>query len=75
MKRRSPNGETHCKDIAVSVTESISYEKTTLGTETSKYQEEKKENSIPLVAASEKGVAQTSLRTGVVGPQHTKCWR
>lgn len=32
-------------------------QETTLGIETSKYQEEKKENSIPLVAASESGGA------------------
>lgn len=34
-------------------------QETTLGIETSKYQEEKKENSIPSVAASESGRAQT----------------
>ena len=37
-------------------------------TETSKYPEEKKEKSILLVVASEKGIAQTNLRIGVVGP-------
>jgi hypothetical protein len=31
----------------------------TQGTETSKYLEEEKENSIPSVAASESGIAQT----------------
>ena len=36
----------------------------TQGTETSKYLEEKKEKSIPLVAASEKGGAQTRLVWG-----------
>ena len=43
----------------------------TRGTETSKYPEEKKETSIPLVAASEEGRGQTeSLRTlGVVDRQ------
>ena len=35
------------------------YKKATRGTETSKYPEEEKENSIPLVAASEEGRAQT----------------
>ena len=36
----------------------------TPGSETSKYREEKKENSIPLVVASEQGEGQTvSLRT------------
>ena len=39
----------------------------TLGTETSKYQEEKKEKSITLVVASETVIAQTDLRVGVVG--------
>ena len=42
----------------------------TRGTETSKYPEEEKSTEMPLVAASEKGGAQTSLlrETGVVGP-------
>ena len=42
----------------------------TQGTETSKYLQEKKETSIPLVAASEEGRAQTEGRKsrGVVGP-------
>ena len=35
--------------------------KRTRGTETSKYPEEEKENSIPPVAASEEGKAQTSF--------------
>ena len=54
-----------------SMTESIGHEKGTRGTETSKYPEEKKETSIPLVAASEEGRGQTkSLRTlGVVDRQ------
>ena len=38
--------------------------KVTQGTETSKYLEEKKENSIPLVAASEQGTAQTGFIRG-----------
>ena len=42
----------------------IVHEEGTRGTETSKYPEEKKETSIPLVAASEEGRGQTeSLRT------------
>ena len=43
----------------------------TRGSETSKYPEEKKENSIPLVVASEEGRGQTrGLRTpGVAGRQ------
>ena len=45
----------------------------TRGSETSKYPEEKKENSIPLVVASEEGRGQTrGLRTpGVEGRRHT----
>ena len=35
----------------------------TRGTETSKYPEEKKENSNPRVAASERGPAQTGVRS------------
>ena len=46
----------------------------TRGSETSKYPEEKKENSIPLVVASEEGRGQTKgLRTlGVAGRRHVK---
>ena len=46
----------------------------TRGSETSKYPEEKKENSIPLVVASEEGRGQTEcLRTfGVEGQRHAK---
>ena len=46
----------------------------TRGSETSKYPEEKKENSIPLVVASEEGRGQTEgLRTlGVEGRRHVK---
>ena len=49
--------------------ESIVREEGTRGSETSKYPEEKKENSISLVVASEKGRGQTAgLRTrGVEG--------
>jgi len=47
--------------IRISRTESIGTTKASRGTETSKYPEEKKENSIPPVAASEEGRAQTGL--------------
>ena len=49
----------------------IGIEEGTRGSETSKYPEEKKENSIPLVVASEEGRGQTEgLRTlGVAGRQ------
>ena len=59
MTRRSPNGETHESEPLVPVTESIGHVEGTQGTETSKYLEENKEKSIPPVAASEKGIAQT----------------
>ena len=54
--------------------ESIVHEEGTRGSETSKYPEEKKENSIPLVVASEEGRGQTEcLRTfGVAGQRHEK---
>ena len=44
----------------------IVIEKVTRGTETSKYPEEEKETSIPSVAASERGRAQTTVYCGVV---------
>ena len=54
-------------NVYLSINEYIVYMKATQGTETSQYLEEKKEKSITLVVASEKVIAQTSLRTGVVG--------
>src|ERR1700757_4647362 len=44
----------------------------TRGSETSQYPEEEKATAIPLVAASERGPAQTAEAcfSGVVGPQH-----
>src|SRR2546428_14193637 len=47
-------------------------EKQTRGTETSQYPEEEKATAIPLVAASERGPAQTSraCTAGGVGPRH-----
>src|SRR3989454_1355964 len=47
-------------------------EKQTRGTETSHYPEEEKATAIPLVAASERGPAQTrgACTPGVVGPRH-----
>ena len=54
--------------------EFIVHEEGTRGSETSKYPEEKKENSISLVVASEEERGQTaSLRTrGVAGRRHLK---
>ena len=51
----------------ISQSEYIALERATQGTETSKYLEEKKEKSITLVVASETVIAQTRLRSGVVG--------
>ena len=48
--------------VPSSMNEYIVHEKGTRGTETSKYPEEKKETSIPKVAASEIGRAQTGVR-------------
>ncbi len=41
--------------------------KQTRGTETSKYPEEKKTKVIPLVAASERGIAQTNIVSAILG--------
>ena len=61
--RKYPNGETHyIEDI-------VSARKQTQGTETSKYLEEKKTKVIPLVVASERGVAQTNVVTAMLGLQ------
>ena len=49
-------------NVPSSVNESIVHEKGTRGTETSKYPEEKKENSISKVAASEMERGQTGVR-------------
>jgi hypothetical protein len=63
--RRSPNGTTHCAEGTVPAVR----REPTLGTETSKYQEEKKTIVIPRVVASEKGLAQieAACRFEVVG--------
>ena len=62
-------GEPGWGNAQSSMDESIVHEKGTRGSETSKYPEEKKENSITLVVASEEVRGQTvSLRThGVAG--------
>ena len=61
--RRYPNGATHyIEDI-------VSERKRTRRTETSKYPEEKKTKVIPKVAASEIGLAQTSIVTAMLGLQ------
>ena len=62
-------------------TEHIGLGRRTQGTETSKYLQERKVTTIPSVAASERGVAQTSrcgiastrCIDGVVGPDRLQC--
>src|SRR2546425_11885242 len=51
---------------------SLARAKSTRGTETSQYPEEEKATAIPLVAASERGPAQTrrACTPGGVGPRH-----
>ena len=56
-------GEPTVRNGAVSWREYIASWRQTQGTETSKYLEEEKENSIPWVAASETGRAQTKRFT------------
>ena len=52
-------GKPTVRNGTVPLPEYIGYGRQTRGTETSKYPEEEKETSIPLVAASETGRAQT----------------
>ena len=59
--RRYPNGATHYIEDVVSA------RRRTRGTETSKYPEEEKTKVIPIVAASEIGLVQTSTVTAVLG--------
>ena len=61
MIRKYPNGATHyVEDI-------VSERKQTRRTETSKYPEEEKTIVIPIVAASELGIAQTDSVTAGSG--------
>ena len=62
MIRRCPNGSTHHVEDVVFL-----LGKQTRRTETSKYPEEKKTTVIPLVAASERGTAQTIKVKAFVG--------
>ena len=55
--RRCPNGETRAGECRPPHTEYIGVLEPTRGTETSQYPEEKKTTVIPLVAASERGLA------------------
>ena len=66
--RRYPNGATHyVEDI-------VSARRQTRGTETSKYPEEEKTIVIPIVAASEIGLAQTVQFTDCAGLQDHDIW-
>ena len=61
MIRRYPNGATrHIEDMSCE-------SKQTRGTETSKYPEEEKTKVIPIVAASEIGLAQTIVVPAMMG--------
>ena len=63
MIRRYPNGATrHIEDMSPEMEQ-------TRRTETSKYPEEKKTKVIPLVVASERGIAQTNIVTAILGLQ------
>jgi len=53
--RGCPNGETHYGKTVVPPTEFIGREERTQGSEPSQYLKEKKETSIPIVVASERG--------------------
>ena len=64
MIRRCPNGATRYLE-EVSPRPCVGGR--TRGTETSKYPEEKKTIVIPLVAASERGIAQTFIVTAIEG--------
>ena len=59
LNRGFPNGATRPARSRTLAAQYIKQREATGGTETSKYPEEKKENSIPSVAASERGRAQT----------------
>ena len=61
--RRFPNGETQYHEVVLS--QFIG--RLTRGTETSKYPEEEKTIVIPIVAASELGIAQTNFVTAKLG--------
>jgi hypothetical protein len=66
---RWPNGETRLGASSVITPQGV---KRTRGTETSQYPEEEKSSEMPLVAASERGRAQTVTLWGggVVGPTY-----
>ena len=68
-------GKPSAGNAALRCAEKIGTHEQTLGSETSQYQEEKKENSIPRVVASESGAGQTVTGNcaGVEGPRRETC--
>ena len=54
-------------NLRESTAESIGGEKATWGSEPSQYPQEEKTIVIPLVAASERGLAQTKVVTAILG--------
>ena len=58
--RKCPNGATH-------LFTGIPKGRRTRGTETSKYPQEEKTKVIPQVVASERGIAQTSIVSAILG--------
>ena len=64
MIRGFPNGETHVGKTHVRPDESIVGHERTQGSEPSQYLEEKKTTVIPIVVASELGIAQTYITFG-----------
>ena len=61
MTQGCPNVGTQQSEPLLPIAEHIGYAEGTQGTETSKYLEENKENSILLVVANETGIAQTNF--------------
>ena len=62
IRRRFPNGATQYIEDILSC-----YRRQTQGTETSQYLEEEKTKVIPLVVASERGLAQTNIVSAILG--------
>ena len=62
IRRRFPNGTTQYIEDILSC-----YRRRTRGTETSQYPEEEKTKVIPLVVASERGLAQTNIVSAILG--------
>ena len=59
LTRGCPNGETQRDELTLRPAEYIGWYESTQGSEPSQYLEEEKTTVIPLVAASERGRAQT----------------